>query len=56
MPASADLDLSVLPPEYRAAFEALQVQAARVAELEAINQRLEHLVAEMNRKRGAQAV
>ena len=40
-----DLDLSVLPPEYRAAFEA---QAARVAELEDINKRLEHLVAELN--------
>ena len=43
-----DLDLSVLPPDYRAAFEALQAIAARVAALEEINKRLEHLVAEMN--------
>jgi len=43
-----DLDLSVLPPDYRAAFEALQATAARVAALEEINKRLEHLVAEMN--------
>ena len=43
-----DLDLSILPPVYRAAFEALQVQAARAAELEEINKRLEHLVAELN--------
>lgn len=35
-----DLDLSVLPPEYRAVFE---VQAARVAQLEEINKRQEHL-------------
>ena len=48
MPASADLDLSVLPPEYRAAFEALQAQAARVTELEEITRRLEHLIAELN--------
>ncbi|SFO45073.1 zinc-finger binding domain of transposase IS66, partial [Roseovarius lutimaris] len=40
-----DFDLSVLPPEYRAVFEA---QAARVAELEEINQRQEHLIAEMH--------
>jgi len=39
-----DLDLSVLPPEYRVAFEA---QAARVAVLEEINRRQEHLIAEM---------
>ena len=39
------LDLSVLSPEYRAVFEA---QAARVALLEEVNKRLEHLVAEMN--------
>jgi transposase len=38
------LDLSVLPPEYRAVFEA---QAARVAQLEEINKRQEHLIAEM---------
>lgn len=38
------LDLSVLPPEYRAEFEA---QAARVAQLEEINKRREHLTAEM---------
>jgi transposase len=38
------LDLSVLPPEYRAEFEA---QAARVAQLEEINKRQEHLIAEM---------
>jgi transposase len=43
-----DLDLSVLTPEYRAAFEALRVKAARVAELEAITQRQEHLIAELN--------
>ncbi|HMR37494.1 MAG: IS66 family transposase [Paracoccaceae bacterium] len=43
--AAKTLDLSILPPEYRAVFEA---QAARVAELEAINRRLEHLVAELN--------
>lgn len=43
--AAKALDLSVLPPEYRAVFEA---QAARMAELEAINRRLEHLVAELN--------
>lgn len=49
MPDAADnLDLSLLPPAYRAAFEALQVQAARAAELEEINKRLEHLVAELN--------
>jgi len=39
------LDLSVLSPEYRAVFAA---QAARVAVLEEVNKRLEHLVAEMN--------
>ena len=43
-----DLDLSILPPAYRAAFEALQVQAAHASELEEINKRLEHLVAELN--------
>ena len=43
--AAKDLDLSVLPPEYRAAFEA---QAAHVAELEETNQRQEHLIAEMH--------
>jgi len=43
-----DLDLSVLSPEYRAAFEALQAKAARVAELEEITQRQEHLIAELN--------
>lgn len=37
--AAKELDLSVLPPDYRAMFE---VQAARVAELEEINQRQEH--------------
>ena len=46
--AAKDLDLSVLPPDYRAAFEALQVTAARAAELEDIVKRLEHLVAELN--------
>ena len=46
--AAKDLDLSLLPPDYRAAFEALQATAARVAALEEINKRLEHLVAEMN--------
>lgn len=44
----ANLDLSILPPEYRAAFEVLQAKANRVDELEEINRRLEHLVAEMN--------
>uniref|UniRef100_UPI0015538C2D IS66 family transposase n=1 Tax=Mangrovicoccus sp. HB161399 TaxID=2720392 RepID=UPI0015538C2D len=48
MTPAADLDLSVLPPEYRAAFEALQAQAARVAELEEITRRQEHLIAELN--------
>src|SRR6056297_1076935 len=43
-----DLDLSVLSPEYRAAFEALQAKAARVAELEEITQQQAHLIAEMN--------
>lgn len=46
--AAKDLDLSVLPPDYRAAFEALQATAARAAELEDIVKRLEHLVAELN--------
>lgn len=40
-----DLDLSVLPPEYRVVFEA---QAARMAELEETNQRQEHLIAELH--------
>lgn len=43
--AVKDLDLSILPPEYRAVFEA---QAARVAELEEITRRQEHLIAEMH--------
>ena len=46
--AAKDLDLSILPPDYRAAFEALRATAARVAALEEINKRLEHLVAELN--------
>src|SRR6056297_2717878 len=46
--AAKDLDLSVLPPNYRAAFEALQATAARAAELEEIVKRLDHLVAELN--------
>ena len=46
--AAKDLDLSILPPNYRAAFEALQATAARAAELEDIVKRLEHLVAELN--------
>lgn len=46
--AFKDLDLSILPPDYRAAFEVLQATAARVWELEEINKRLEHLVAELN--------
>jgi hypothetical protein len=41
--AAKDLDLSVLPPNYRAAFEALQATAVRAAELEDIVKRLEHL-------------
>ena len=40
-----DLDLSMLPPEYRVAFEA---QAARVAVLEELTKRQEHLIAEMH--------
>ena len=49
MTATAEnLDLSVLPPDYRAAFEALQATAARASELEDIVKRLEHLVAELN--------
>ena len=39
-----DLDLSILPPEYRAVFEA---QVARVAALEELTKRQEHLIAEM---------
>ncbi len=46
--AAEDIDLSVLPPEYRVAFEALQATAVRAAELEDIVKRLEHLVAELN--------
>ncbi|MEJ2520459.1 MAG: IS66 family transposase [Desulfuromonadales bacterium] len=46
--AAKDLDLSVLPPEYRTAFEALQAAAARVTELEEITRRQEHLIAEMH--------
>lgn len=46
--AADKLDLSILPPAYKEAFEALQAQAARVAELEEINRRLEHLVSELN--------
>jgi len=46
--AAKDLDLSVLPPECRVAFEALQATAVRAAELEDIVKRLEHLVAELN--------
>ncbi len=46
--ATDDLDLSALPLEYRAAFERLQAQAARVAELEEITRRQEHLIAEMH--------
>ena len=41
--AAKNLDLSILPPNYRAAFEALQATAARAAELEDIVKRLEHL-------------
>jgi transposase len=43
-----DRACAVLPPDYRAAFEAFQATAARVTELEEINKRLEHLVAELN--------
>jgi len=46
--AAKDLDLSVLPPEYRVAFEVLQATAVRAAELEDIVKRLEHLVAELD--------
>lgn len=46
--AAKDLDLSILPPNYRAVFEALQATAARAAELEDIVKCLEHLVAELN--------
>ncbi|WP_285675135.1 transposase, partial [Paralimibaculum aggregatum] len=41
---AADIDLSALPPAYRAVFEA---QKARIAELAEINKRLEHLVHEL---------
>lgn len=40
-----DLNLSILPLEYRVAFEA---QAARVAVLEELTKRQEHLIAEMH--------
>jgi len=46
--AAEDLDLSILPPDYRAAFEVLEAKAVRAAELEEIVKRLEHLVAELN--------
>ena len=39
--AAEDLDLLVLSPDYREAFEALQAIAARVAALEKINKRLD---------------
>tara|TARA_R110001592_G_scaffold206220_1_gene456973 strand:+ start:365 stop:1939 length:1575 start_codon:yes stop_codon:yes gene_type:complete len=42
-----DLDLSVLPPEYRAAFETLLVQSARVGALEEITRRQEALIKEL---------
>lgn len=42
MPAAPNnLDLSLLPPEYRAAFETLLTQSARVSELEEITKRQE---------------
>lgn len=43
--AFKNLDLSILQPQYRTAFEA---QAVRVAELEEITRRQAHLLAEMN--------
>ena len=43
----SDLDLSVLPPEYRAAFEALLVQSERIDELEEIARRQEALIKEL---------
>lgn len=46
--AAKNLDLSVLPPEYRVAFKALQASAVRAAKLEDIVKRFEHLVAELN--------
>ncbi len=42
-----DLDLSVLSPDHRAAFEALLAQSARVAELEEITRRQEALIKEL---------
>lgn len=38
------LDLSLLPPKHRAAFELLLAQSKRVAELEAATARLEALI------------
>jgi hypothetical protein len=46
--AAKDLDLSLLPPEHRVAFEALHATAVQPAELEDSVKRLEHLVAELN--------
>ena len=42
------LDLSLLPPEHRAAFELLLAQSERVAELEAATARLEALIKELH--------
>ena len=46
-PDPQDLDLSVLPPAHRAAFEALLVRSARAAELEEIARRQEALIREL---------
>ncbi|MBM7070204.1 IS66 family transposase zinc-finger binding domain-containing protein, partial [Actibacterium sp. 188UL27-1] len=42
------LDLSLLPPEHRAAFELLLAKSERVAELEAVTARLEALIKELH--------
>lgn len=46
-PDPKDLDLSILPPVHRAAFEALLAQNARVAELEKITKHQEALIREL---------
>ncbi|MGF1444930.1 MAG: IS66 family transposase [Pikeienuella sp.] len=46
-PDLADLDLTLLPPEHRQAFEALLAQSARVTQLEEINRRQEALIEEL---------
>jgi transposase len=46
-PDASTLDLGVLSPEFRAAFEALLVDSARLAELEEITKRQEALIKEL---------